>query len=62
MEAGAAKFPNDAELAIAAGLAEMALGQRDDAVRNLTRAKGLVTETQRPAVDQLLQKANQLAQ
>jgi hypothetical protein len=61
-EAGAAKFPNDGPLAVAAGLAEMDLGRRDDAVRNLTRAKGLVTDAQRPAVDQLLQKANQLAQ
>jgi tetratricopeptide (TPR) repeat protein len=57
MEAGAAKFPNDAGLAIAAGLAELDVGNRDDAVRNLTRAKGLATDTQQPAIDRWIEKA-----
>jgi tetratricopeptide (TPR) repeat protein len=58
MEAGAAKFPNDAGLAIAAGLAELDVGQHDDAVRSFRRAKGLATEAQQPAIDRLIEKAS----
>ena len=57
MKAAAAHFPDNGELAAALGLAHLDYGNRDEAIRSLSRAKQLLPPDRQQAIDEVLNKA-----
>jgi tetratricopeptide (TPR) repeat protein len=60
MKAAAARFPDNGELAAALGLAHLDYGNRDDAIRSLSRAKQLLPPDRQQSIDQVLNEATAL--
>jgi tetratricopeptide (TPR) repeat protein len=58
MKAAVEKFPEDGELALGLGLAYLDVGDREEAIMNLSRARDLLPPASRPHIDNLIRGAH----